>query len=476
MDRSEDVEILIHIAAPSRTSDDIRYRSLAAAYIDFQPHRLEQLSSPSPAVIPSGSGDIPAASLLQDAARERSSGERFSSPVSPLASFRSVLDNSNSQGRFKKQANVPIPPFHQTSASQKSAPDSSWSTPPSIVQDSVPENDATTALLTTPTRVLEHYLQNFASPSQASRNRTHHRKVADENNHVSPLGKQSAASSSQERNNQLAVIPCTPEKKQPRKEASLKSVEPRTSQSSFQSIHSARETPYNSQGQEFDDEIIEDTILQIEPATPQATRADSEPPPSKRAKRDKSDASPGALLRTSSDILHNAPVSSTRSITFLPKQGNKYDRLTLEAPEPPVGHDTIFPEDLITPGLAQLAGDLKISKRYKPEVRTRELRPLERGYWMVDCSDWPADLKTEAWVFLANYIGKGVAGWGVSCHRDGEFTYLRLYCWGLLVAHIYFVIYLASRRRACFSNTTWVDASGEVVIRMSKKEGIWKRY
>lgn len=474
MARPEDAEILIHITAPSRTSDDVRYRSLAAAYIDFQPHRLEQLSGPNPIAIPSGSGDIPAASL-QEAAGERSFGESFSSPASPLASFRSVLDNANSQGRFK-QPNLPIPPFHQPSASQKSAPDSSWSTPPSVVQDSVPENDATTALLTTPTRVLEHYLQNFASPSQASQNLTRRREVAEENTRVSPLGKQSAASSSQERNNQLAIIPCTPEKKRPQKESLSNSVEPRTSQSSFQSIHSARETPYNSQGQEFDEEIIEDTIIQIEPATPQATRADSEPPPSKRAKRDKSDASPGALLRTSSDILHNAPVSSTRSITFLPKQGDKYDRLTLEAPEPPVGHDTIFPEDLITPGLAQLAGDLKISKRYKPEVRTRELRPLERGYWMVDCSDWPADLKTEAWVFLANYIGKGVAGWGVSCHRDGDFTYLRLYCWGLLVAHIYFVIYLASRRRVCFSNTTWIDASSEVVIRMPKKEGIWKKY
>lgn len=473
MARPEDAEILIHIAAPSKTSDDIRYRSLAAAYIDFQPHRLEQLSGPSPAAISNGSGDIPAASLLQEAARERSSGERFSSPVSPLASFRSVLDNANSQTRFSRP--LQHAPIYHISSSNKSAEESSWNTPPSIVQDSVPENDVTTSLLTTPTRVLEHYLQHFTTPSQMSQNLNRRREPAEVESRKSPLSSHQQSVSNHE--SSQPIIPCTPEKRQPGKKLLPTVFEPGTSQGSSQQLHTARQSQSNTQSQEPEEDIIEDTILQLEPATPQTARADSEPPPSKRLKLDKSDASPGALLRTSSDIgLHNAPTSSTRSITFLPKYGYGYDRLNITSPEPPTGHDTIMPEDLITPGLEKLAQDLKIPKRYRPESVARELRPFERGYWQVDCTDWPPDLKTEAWVFLANYIGKGVAGWGVSCHRDERFTCLRLYCWGLLVTHIYFVIYVASRRRVCFSTAAWVDASGDTVVKMAKKDGVWKRY
>lgn len=471
MAHPEDVEILIHIVAPSRTSDDARYRELAAAYLAFQPHQRADLpeTTSAPTHIPSKEAEI------DEISRAHNPGDIFSSPESPIASFRSVLDNANSPGRFKKPGIQP--PISRLAGSQNSTHEtSSWETPPSVVQDSVPENDATTALLTTPTRVLEHYLQHFATPSQASRAAVAHRQdIAEINASSSFMSAHEKLGSSCERSDQ-SIIPCTPTNR-PRQQAPFKKRS--IGQSLQEGTHHntpSHQFPSPRQFQEDEEDIIEDTFLVTEPATPQAARADSEPPPSKRVRRDKSDASPGALLRTSSDIgLHNAPTSSTRSITFLPKTGYGYDSLTVEAPEPSVGNDTLAPEDLITSDLAKLAKQLKIPKRYRPEVSTRELRPFERGYWLIDCRDWPQDLKTEVWVFLANFVGTGVAGWGVSCHRDKDFTSLRLYCWGLLVAHIYLLAYLASRRRVCFSTATWVDAGGDTVVKMPKKEGVWVR-
>ncbi|ETS87386.1 hypothetical protein PFICI_01214 [Pestalotiopsis fici W106-1] len=443
MSYTQDVEILIHIAAPSRTSDDARYRSLAASYINFQSEKRTHLSELTSTPLPLSSEKIE----IPNASVEHSFGDIILPSISFQASFQSVLDNANSQGRFQQpQLQAPRSLFHE---SQESALNpSSWHTPPSIVQDSAPENDATIALLTSPGRVLEHYLQHFAPPSQNSQTIIQKGDTQVVNEAASVISNHNDPG--HERRGQ-PIIPCTPV--------------------------SRRQTPHKPQSQEVDDEVIENTVIVFEPTTPQATRADSEPPPSKRPRRDKSDASPGALLRTASDIgLHNAPGSSTRTVTFLPRHGFGHDSLILTAPEPPVGHDTIAPDDLVTPGLAKLASDLKISKRYRPEFSTRDLRPFERGYWKIDCTDWPQDLKTEAWVFLANYIGTGVAGWGISCHRDEKFTSLRLYCWGLLAAHIYFVAYLASRRRVCFSATTWIDACGDTVIKMAKKEGVWTRY
>lgn len=38
-----DVEILVHVAAPSRASDDAVYRQLAQSYLDFRPQRRSSL-------------------------------------------------------------------------------------------------------------------------------------------------------------------------------------------------------------------------------------------------------------------------------------------------------------------------------------------------------------------------------------------------------------------------------------------------
>ena len=125
---------------------------------------------------------------------------------------------------------------------------------------------------------------------------------------------------------------------------------------------------------------------------------------------------------------------------------------------------------LITPVLAKLATDLNLPKRFRPSLQTRKLRPYERGYWLVDCTSWDRELKESCWLFLADYLGSGAAGWGVWCTRDEGFTRLRTYCWGAVVGHLYLLLYIISKREVLYTGTVvWVDGDGEVVIKVDAR-------
>jgi hypothetical protein len=124
---------------------------------------------------------------------------------------------------------------------------------------------------------------------------------------------------------------------------------------------------------------------------------------------------------------------------------------------------------MITEVLARLARELDLPKRYKPESQARALRPFERGYWLVDCSAWEPELKRSAWGFLTDYLGKGAAGWGTSCKRDREFSWIRLYCWGCVTGHMYLVLYLMSKRRVLYTGTRWIGAEGREVVVMGAR-------
>ncbi|KAF4585366.1 hypothetical protein GQ602_004671 [Ophiocordyceps camponoti-floridani] len=124
---------------------------------------------------------------------------------------------------------------------------------------------------------------------------------------------------------------------------------------------------------------------------------------------------------------------------------------------------------LIIP-LAKL--ERQLSSRYRPAPHPRPLNPLERGYWLFDCTAWPAQTRLDAWVFLSNYVGNGVAGWGVWCRRappPGHES-IRFYCWALVAKHVYLLIYLASTRRVKATGAKWYDAEGKVAIEVLPNE------
>lgn len=124
---------------------------------------------------------------------------------------------------------------------------------------------------------------------------------------------------------------------------------------------------------------------------------------------------------------------------------------------------------MVTDVLAGLARELDLERRFKPQSQARDMRPFERGYWLVDCSTWEPALKRSAWSFLADYLGKGAAGWGTSCRRDPDFSWIRLYCWGCIVGHMYLVLYLMSKRKVLYTGVSWIGADGNPVVVMGAR-------
>lgn len=166
------------------------------------------------------------------------------------------------------------------------------------------------------------------------------------------------------------------------------------------------------------------------------------------------------------------PPPTAPSASFVTARGYTQDSLEIRPPSPPSAQQTLKPEDLVTFGLQRLASQLSIPKRYRPASQTRALDPFERGYWVVNCADWPDELKAYAWLEMANYVGGGTAGWGVACVRNQEFSELRVYCWGHIVAYIYLLLYLNSRRRLLTTEgVCWIDGESKVVIAMGIKRG-----
>jgi hypothetical protein len=142
--------------------------------------------------------------------------------------------------------------------------------------------------------------------------------------------------------------------------------------------------------------------------------------------------------------------------------------LAVHAPGPPVSCAYLTPADLLTPNLIQL--NKTCEKNFKPQSTLRELEPLERGYWIADCSGWQSDLWELTWLGLHNYIQARKAGWGVWCSRDPDFKWLRLYSWGCLAKHTYLVLYVTTMRRISNTKTHWVDGQGKTCIVMEVKE------
>jgi hypothetical protein len=129
-----------------------------------------------------------------------------------------------------------------------------------------------------------------------------------------------------------------------------------------------------------------------------------------------------------------------------------------------VGVQPLDAESFVTKRLAELP--LRLRDRYEP-AKAREVLPLERGYWLVDCSMWTRETRNMAWVFLSTYIGNGLAGWGVWCRRDEEFTTIRLYCWGYILEHVYLLLYLVSDRRLLkTTGAAWIGGDGEIAVRV----------
>lgn len=479
--RKPETEILVHITAPSRASDDASYRTLADAYLSFEPSAKSSLGSLGYSTIQEEiTGISPATGLPPPQPPVPSLGaDPFASPE---LSFGSVAHNLNSPGLRRN----PIGRAGDGNDSQ-----SSWRAPPSVIEDSIPDNNISIARYSSPTRILEHYLQGFDSsqsnPSQSlppADPTPSPTKLTDKTPLPVVSAGRTVAVPHQPRRSlapSILVIPQTPSPYVSKRGAPLAPTEDislitvATSPAPSQQAPPARRPEEaHSQGQSTlraaETSIVPSSLPASTADVIPSSRADSEPPPpSKRQKRSLSGLSTNALARSSSDIGPRQHEAKKSQLAKRQRARQAADGLEIHSPEPPVGCDDLTISSIVTKKLEKLAKDVDIKKRFQPKEQRRELRPFERGYWSVDCSTWPDDMKRDAWGFLTNYVSNGDAGWGIWCRRDKDYNWIRLYCWGCAVGHMHLLLYLASRRELNYTGTTWIGGDGEVVVVLEPK-------
>ncbi|KAL6906831.1 hypothetical protein GGI43DRAFT_242043 [Trichoderma evansii] len=453
--QTPDVEILVHVTAPSRTADDTAYRQLAQSYLSFQPrchiavssvpslepqrerpHHAAEEGAPRAidfATVPSGQPWVPES---QDLSFRSVYDNRFSPPLQEKPSPEDTsLREDDDEGLLSTQL-----------ATQNT---SSWQAPPSQINDSYPLPDVELRH-TSPTRVLEHYLRNLPPssqprPSSADRSDS---SVSPFEVHIPssipiPPDVDEAASQSLGYRDNAKIVPVTPR------------------------VPSALTRMREEPSATVIDETIYISSSAIDTASEAAAsfRAESAPPLSKRHKGLADEEAVGANLhRSASDT---GPSGWKQPVASSPIAVKDPNDLEIRPPTPPTGIVHLEPSDLVSDKLAKLARDL--SSRYRPK-ENRPTDPFERGYWLVDCTSWSQDTRGEAWTFLANYLRSGLAGWGAWCRRNETHGWIRLYCWAHVAKHTYLLLYLASGRHLKATGAKWIDGDGEVVIEVLPTE------
>ncbi|KAG9661530.1 hypothetical protein KCU64_g2498, partial [Aureobasidium melanogenum] len=150
--------------------------------------------------------------------------------------------------------------------------------------------------------------------------------------------------------------------------------------------------------------------------------------------------------------------------------------IQIHPPTPPTGSDTFVSH--ITPQLqSQFWHSAELQGKYKP-LPHRDLEQSERGYWQIDTRSWSPKIQIKFWIFLQSNIGSGVGGWGVWCLRendteadeggdaDAELGTVKVFCWGEIVGHVWLLCYVASQARLKRVESQWIDADGEIVVRI----------
>ncbi|MCJ1393596.1 hypothetical protein MMC18_006471 [Xylographa bjoerkii] len=142
----------------------------------------------------------------------------------------------------------------------------------------------------------------------------------------------------------------------------------------------------------------------------------------------------------------------------------------------------------ITPSLALIEVKLPMARFYNPLITNRDVLTLERGYWQL-LLDQKVELdeRQKFWEFLEQFIREGRAGWGVWAEkftekrrmineevalegesRDVDDEIVKVYCWGEVVGYIYILLFMGSHRKIKGMDAMWVDAGGNVVVRMGE--------
>ncbi|KAK0119929.1 hypothetical protein ONS95_011354 [Cadophora gregata] len=482
----KNVEILIHTTAPSRGQDDALYRRMAEAYLNFQPatHQIIPIRDDSPKYA-AEKLDKDAGSQLQEEliqATQASSasyrpGEDSSEEEdayeymvehrlslsqeqlhSPSMSFRSAVDNADS------------PVFHagithydddlSLHRSQEIVVADSFVAPPNEIPDSQPEVHNTMVVFSSPFRMLEYKLQNQESQGTMS---TPDKSLgrSDKTSRLElPSGLGEALSSSPDQGfTPSSPSPVNHSGRPLERILKSRSLNPPSSQDP--ALNLKRKWTSSSS------EKSHSSSAPLRLAVPTAQESiSSQPLPARLEKRARLEPQNTRPFASSQPLLASSKPSATPDPSSFLAPGIWWEQLEIWPKPPATSTVELKAEMLITPHLALIANKMPPSL-YAPVLEKRSLRGMERGYWVMECEGWYEELLQRCWDTLGRCIARDLAGWGVWCVRDEDFKSIRVYCWGVVVKHIYLLLYMASDNRIRKTGARWIGGDGETIIQMT---------
>ncbi len=379
---------------------------------------------------------------------------------SPRLSFNSVLDNIDSpvfRGLVTRDEHVSG--FGSKRHSQDSS--DSWRPSLSSVADSQPDNDRPVPVFTSPSRILELYL--LKSNAQKSSPQL---GIREQRVYETETGTVSANRDRVSESFESSRVPSSPSPNKRRRRDHVPA-----SGSQFHDPPSTQDPNLVLKRKWSESESGEIRTSSAPPRPSNNSAICSEgPPPSlhtshrkRRCTRIPSSENIGTITTlTSSQIvkdLRSSPPSTDVS--------SPWSNLLEIRPAPPTTSTAdLDPQTFITDTLHQLAAKTSAARHFRPVSTTRDLRPMERGYWLLNCESWDDGLRNRCWHFLGNCIGKNFVGWGVWCMRDAQHSTIRVYCWGIVVPYIFLLLCLASEGKIMKIGASWIGGDGETIIKM----------
>ena len=478
------IEILVHVSAPSRGQDDARYRALARAYLSFEPTARDILGDKSDR---DSDEDVNTQansqhqeefdlSILQEresAASYRPDDEqrtdsvtwsnlsvhqKESGLVSPVLSFSSALDNADSPTwRDLRNAALPNGLRSLQQVSQASVE----------IADSQPEATKTIPAYSSPTRILELYLQQSqcsGKRSSSSHEIERHDPRTPSSAQSLPYGGRRTQSGDSKRVGELSSISCTPSSPSPQKRR----------QHNFQPVskHGKGNIPSTQDPtilvkRKWLDTNLEDS--HISSSAPSKLSIASSTVVSRRTRSRKRQLTDGSV----DEVTKSREVTSSRVILItassapsVDAKSSWADKLEIHPSPPRTSTEDLTSNMLITSSLQQLAQKMPLATFFRPKAQTRDLQPMERGHWSFKYSSWDPCVRERCWECLGRFIGRGLVGWGVWCVRNEDLDVIRVYCWGIVAGHVYLLLHMASGSKIKKAGATWIGGDGVAVITM----------
>lgn len=473
-----DVEILVHTTAPSRGIDDARYRALAQAYLDLESDghtnihvsttcedkevdsqlqeellhstQVERLSEAS--YKPGEDPESIPLSVLSTQQTRINGIEELEGLQSPILSFNSVLDNADSPV-FRNYITPKSALESDKRPEDIQASQESWRPPPSTISDSQPDVEGQYLVPSSPTQLWEtianqtRFKENAleAGTLQGASPELPYNSIVLIS--TPPFAAETVPSGSDR------ITSSIPEA-QTNVPAGYLSKQPQLLVLTQSSVgHLKRQHPG-----------VQETIDQGSsslgyPFTVENTMAHSAS--ENDAKRQRIDIDDAMINRskTSSNATGVEPPLATPKRIWT-------DKLEVRPPQPRASTKSLTPETLVTQLLHDTAKKMPLDVLFRPRTQSRDLRPMERGHWLIDCQSLDISLRERCWECLGNFTAKGYAGWGVWCVRDDDFESIRVYCWGIVVGHIYLLIYVASEGKIRKVDARWIGGDGQTVVQM----------